>query len=203
MISSSSSSHCYTFMFFLQLVYFLIQSDLGDAAPIPSIERHDDPPSCNDLNNYRTKGDIIWGCISTILLCTWVSLNPNIPAGPRRDPKGWFERRVPHWLFKLLTNKLPLFLCALLAPEYILGWAIRQNLMARRIQKEGGQRLHPVMPLLKICRKEHSRLDTESWFLSDYGRIPSLSSPSRRVTHSISGQICLYRVCASTAGSLT
>jgi hypothetical protein len=42
------------------------------------------------------------------------------------------------WLVELLTYKLPLFLWALLVPEYILAWAIRQYIVAGQIQKKGG-----------------------------------------------------------------
>jgi hypothetical protein len=35
-------------------------------------------------------------------------------------------------------DKILLFICALLVPEYILAWAIRQYLMARMIVKENG-----------------------------------------------------------------
>jgi hypothetical protein len=40
-------------------------------------------------------------------------------------------------LIELLTYKLPLFLWALLVPEYILAWAIRQYITAGEIQKIG------------------------------------------------------------------
>jgi hypothetical protein len=41
------------------------------------------------------------------------------------------------WLRDFAKNKLPLFLCALLAPEYILAWAIRQYLSAGEIKQKG------------------------------------------------------------------
>ena len=33
-------------------------------------------------------------------------------------------------------HRLPLFVCALLVPEYILAWAIRQYLRAREIARD-------------------------------------------------------------------
>src|SRR5271169_6739061 len=123
-------------MLFLLLVYFLTQSNLGgDASPIPLMERRADV-SCDDLNNCRTIWNIIWSCLSTILLCTWVTLHPNITIAPDTRNMSWFEAKVWHPLRGLLKNKLPLFLCALIAPEYILAWAIRQHLSAREIQRK-------------------------------------------------------------------
>ena len=45
--------------------------------------------------------------------------------------------KMRKWLVDLLTYKLPLFLWALLVPEYILSWAIRQYITAGDIQKKG------------------------------------------------------------------
>jgi hypothetical protein len=118
-------------MLSLLLVYSFTQSGSGDASPIPSIDNKPRADySCNDINNCRTISSIIWSCFSTIFLCTWVSLHPNITAA--RDPG------VMGWLRDFAKNKLPLFLCALLAPEYILAWAIRQYLKAGEMQQQGG-----------------------------------------------------------------
>jgi hypothetical protein len=119
-------------MLFLFLLYSVTQTDPSDASPIraiPSMKPRADF-SCNDINNCRTISSIVWSCLLTILLCTWVSLHPNITAA--RD-KG-----VVGWLRDFAKNKLPLFLCALLAPEYILAWAIRQYIAAGDIQQRGG-----------------------------------------------------------------
>ena len=51
---------------------------------------------------------------------------------------GWFKKSVVHPLRGFMKNKLPLFLCALIAPEYILAWAIRQYLKAGGIKQKGG-----------------------------------------------------------------
>jgi hypothetical protein len=50
---------------------------------------------------------------------------------------GWRDK-LRRSLVQLLTYKLPLFLWALLVPEYILAWAIRQYITAGDIQKKGG-----------------------------------------------------------------
>jgi len=125
-------------MLFLLLVYSLTQSGPSDANPIPSIPsitlRTD--VSCNDLNNCRTISSIVWSCFSTIFLCTWVTLHPNITIAPDTRGIGRFEK-VVHPLLGLMRNKLALFLCAFLAPEYILAWAIRQYLSAGNLKQQG------------------------------------------------------------------
>ncbi|KAF8175521.1 hypothetical protein K438DRAFT_1908813 [Mycena galopus ATCC 62051] len=45
-------------------------------------------------------------------------------------------QRLRHTLWQFLSNRLLLFVIALLVPEYILAWAIRQYLEARRIAQD-------------------------------------------------------------------
>jgi len=125
-----------TFIISIMLLLLLIYSlNLGNAKPImPLIEPRADYP-CNDLNNCRTRWNIIWSCLSTVLLCTWVSLHPNITIAPDTRRIGWIEKHVWHPLCHLMKNRLPLFPCALIAPEYILAWAIRQYIQAGEIQR--------------------------------------------------------------------
>ena len=48
--------------------------------------------------------------------------------------------RIERWFWdplrSLISHQLPLFICALLVPEYILAWAIRQRLVAGQIAKD-------------------------------------------------------------------
>jgi hypothetical protein len=118
-------------MLSLILLYAITQSAFGDAVPISSIERRDD-----QLGQTRTVWDIVRTCLSTIFLCTWVSLHPNISSTQDEPDMGW-RGKLRKSLVDLLTYKLPLFLWALLVPEYILAWAIRQYIMAGEIQKKG------------------------------------------------------------------
>jgi hypothetical protein len=122
-------------MLTLLLLYAIAQSAVGDAVPISSIEARD--PSANgDAIQTRTLLSIIWSCLSTIFLCTWGSLHQNISSTP--DEPGMSQRdKRRKSMDNLLTYKLPLFLWALLVPEYILAWAIRQYITAGEIQKEG------------------------------------------------------------------
>ena len=39
-------------------------------------------------------------------------------------------------MLSFAEHRLPLFICALLVPEYVLAWSIRQFLSARRLVEE-------------------------------------------------------------------
>jgi hypothetical protein len=122
-------------MLSLLLLYAITRSSFGEAAPMPSIERRD-LSGCGELIETRTLWNIIWSCLSTIFFCTWGSLHPNISSTPDEPGMGWWDK-LRKWLLDLLMYKLPLFLWALLVPEYILAWAIRQYIVAGEIQKKG------------------------------------------------------------------
>ena len=49
-------------------------------------------------------------------------MHPNVPSPVKRNP-----------IISFAGHRLPLFICALLVPEYVLAWAIRQFLRAREI----------------------------------------------------------------------
>ena len=78
----------------------------------------------------------MWSCLATIFSCTWVAIHPNIPCPKTREANGWVERCIWNPLLSFAEHRLPLFVCALLVPEYVLAWAIRQFLRARKIAKE-------------------------------------------------------------------
>jgi hypothetical protein len=152
-------------MLFLLLVYSLTGSNHGDATPIPSIPslkpRAD--VSCNDLNNCRTIWSIIWSCFLTIFLCTWVSLHPNIVIARDTRGMGWFKKLVVYPLHGFMKNKLPQLLCALLAPEYILAWAIRQYLSAGEIKQKGRCLLVPARKLLNKIQSQGGQEPMDSF----------------------------------------
>jgi hypothetical protein len=77
-------------------------------------------PSCDDPNGCRSLTDIIRSCIITIFLCTWVSMHPNIPSPDERWPKVTWRRAG-------------LMLLALLVPEAVIGWALRQRRAAAEL----------------------------------------------------------------------
>ncbi|KAF8647494.1 hypothetical protein AX16_006699 [Volvariella volvacea WC 439] len=63
---------------------------------------------------------IIYNCIATIIACTYAAIHPNIPP-----------RNAPWW--STLGTRLKITLCALIAPEILILWAMRQRIMAGRI----------------------------------------------------------------------
>lgn len=68
----------------------------------------------------RAVRDIIISCLTTILTCTWSAVHPNIPA----TTDGAWAR------FK---SQFAMMVYALLLPEAITAWALRQRLAARKI----------------------------------------------------------------------
>ena len=123
-------------MLFLLFLYYLLQGPSTDAGPILTIEdRSLAGNHCNDLAHCRTIWNIVWSCLVTIFSCTWVAMHPNVPCPKKREVNGWIERYIRNPLLSFVEHRLPLFICALLVPEYVLAWAIRQFLSARRIAK--------------------------------------------------------------------
>ena len=119
-------------MLFLTFVYYLAHST--GASPISPINsRSFEPNSCTDLTHCRTIWNIIWSCLVTIFSCTWVAVHPNIPCPKKREANNCVQRWIWNPFLSFAEHRLPLFVCALLVPEYVLAWAIRQYLSARKI----------------------------------------------------------------------
>ena len=77
----------------------------------------------------------MWSCLVTIFSCAWVAVHPNVPCPKKREANGWIQRCIQNPLLSFMEHRLPLFICALLVPEYVLAWAIRQFFGAREIAK--------------------------------------------------------------------
>ncbi|KAJ7903373.1 hypothetical protein B0H14DRAFT_3679648 [Mycena olivaceomarginata] len=108
-------------MLLLYLFVHLLQFKNGSAAPVSnSPEPRALTDACDDINNCRKLFHIVWGCVATIFTCTWVSVHPNVPP-PRRS-----------WLWR----RLKMMLIAVLAPELIVAFAVRQFVVARNLSKD-------------------------------------------------------------------
>ncbi|KAF8135356.1 hypothetical protein K438DRAFT_2123002 [Mycena galopus ATCC 62051] len=81
--------------------------------------------SCDDSSNCRAFFGIVWGCLTTIFACTWVSVHPNLPI-PRQN---WF---------RLFHRRLGMMLIAVIAPEIMVFFAARQFFFAREFSKKFG-----------------------------------------------------------------
>jgi hypothetical protein len=92
--------------------------------PLVSLDQfHISWSSCDDPNRCRSLGNIIRSCIITIFLCSWVSMHPNIPS----PDEGW-----P----KVAWRHTGLMFLALLVPEAVIAWALRQQLAAAELAKQ-------------------------------------------------------------------
>ncbi|KAF8950592.1 hypothetical protein BDZ97DRAFT_1180663 [Flammula alnicola] len=83
--------------------------------------------------NSRTVWDIFWSCVATIFACTWSAVHPNVP-GPRDS--GWtcFKRRVVTMFY------------AMVAPEFMAWWAMRQYFGARKIMRDYNEHIAKATP---------------------------------------------------------
>ncbi|PVF91968.1 hypothetical protein CPB86DRAFT_791636 [Serendipita vermifera] len=122
---------------FLSL-YRLVFTDApsqADALSEPLLPQSDS--SCTDIDNCRKLVNIIWSCVTTIFACTWLTLHPNIP--PILDTRNvGFGQKCLHGFKRFLRHRLLPFLVAVIAPEWILAWAMQQRIVADQIAKRGG-----------------------------------------------------------------
>ncbi|TDL15014.1 hypothetical protein BD410DRAFT_685404, partial [Rickenella mellea] len=93
----------------------------------------------NDINNCRTTSDILWSCLTTIISCTWVAIHPNVPAP--------YEST-----FEIGLRRFGIVIMALIAPELVIIWAMRQWLVSRRLarkhQSHGWTQAHGFFALM-------------------------------------------------------
>ncbi|ESK83067.1 hypothetical protein Moror_16931, partial [Moniliophthora roreri MCA 2997] len=78
---------------------------------------------CIDINGCRTTTGILWSCLSVILICTWVAIHPNIP-------------HVGTHSAVVVYKNIQLMIIAILAPEIMILWAMRQWYSAKAIAKQ-------------------------------------------------------------------
>ena len=124
-VALASPLHTDPAMLFLLFLYYLFQGPSIDAGLILTIEHRSLTGNhCNDLTHCRTIWNIVWSCVVTIFSCTWVAIHPNVPCPKKRNS-----------LLSFAEHRLPLFICALLVPEYVLAWSIKQFLVARKIAR--------------------------------------------------------------------
>ncbi|KAF8656122.1 hypothetical protein AX16_002760 [Volvariella volvacea WC 439] len=73
-----------------------------------------------DPRRVRSLPELLYNCFGTIAICTYIAIHPNMPD--RRDS---FSKKV--------KQKLQTTICALLAPEAVIVWAMKQNILASKI----------------------------------------------------------------------
>ncbi|KAI3595862.1 hypothetical protein WG66_008860, partial [Moniliophthora roreri] len=94
---------------------------------------------CININGCRTITGIIWSCLSVILVCTWVTIHPDVP----REGTG-----SSGMLFTRLNNMV----VALIAPDLIILQAMQQwssaQELARKYEKYGWGMPHAFLVLM-------------------------------------------------------
>jgi hypothetical protein len=114
-------------MFFYFLISILLNYWNVDAVPIAMDCPVPNMPDDSKLAMRRTLFGIIWSCVSTIIICAWTAVHPNVPP-----PNQWKAR----W------NRLKIMFWMIIAPELVLAWAVRQFFAAREIRDEYNSK-HP------------------------------------------------------------
>jgi len=98
------------------LVLLMLYQLVAQAKVVPSITARDEDSS----SAKRTLFSIIWGCVSTTIICAWAAIHPNIP--PREGP------------LKRTLRRLELMFWTIVAPEILPCWALNQLLGAITIR---------------------------------------------------------------------
>ncbi|KAF9566567.1 hypothetical protein CPC08DRAFT_758899 [Agrocybe pediades] len=100
----------------------------SNAIPLTALSPHNNDiftTGSNDSDSVcpRTRLEIIWSCLATILAASWVSVHPSMP-GPN-------ESKV-----KKTLRRIDIMFWAIITPELIIYWALRQWYGARQMEKE-------------------------------------------------------------------
>jgi hypothetical protein len=97
-------------------------------------------------------------------------VHPNIPEPVDNKELGLWQR-ARYWLRRFIRERILLFVVALLVPDYILAWAIRQRLVAHSIVKKHGTLLLVLLRrtiIMQIYRE--TWFDNLAWILYYHGR---------------------------------
>ncbi|KAF4616964.1 hypothetical protein D9613_008727 [Agrocybe pediades] len=135
----------------------------SNAIPLTALTPHNNDiftTGSNDSDSVcpRTRLEIIWSCLATILAASWVSVHPNMP-GPN-------ESKV-----KKTLRRIDIMFWAIITLELIIYWTMRQRYGARQMEKE----------FVAVYRKKNDRFHwtkTHGFFLqmgvdNDGDAIPS------------------------------
>ncbi|KIJ63939.1 hypothetical protein HYDPIDRAFT_112418 [Hydnomerulius pinastri MD-312] len=116
--------------------------------------------ACNDIHTCRTLTNIVWSCLTTIFACIWTAVHRNIP-GPNQS---WFSG---------VLEKAKVVVLTLLAPEWVLAWAIRQFLKSRDLAKrlEGYRRKEKVQKAWRLREEQLTMLLSKDSFDQQNGSI--------------------------------
>ncbi|PVF91969.1 hypothetical protein CPB86DRAFT_830297 [Serendipita vermifera] len=122
------------------MLLFLAVSYLATTTALPVASVPNESPESlayNDIDSQRKLNDIVWSSIVTIFACTWLTLHPNIPPPIYARGIGPWGRYLSA-IKRFTLYRLQPFVVALIAPEWILAWAVQQRVVANQVAKQGG-----------------------------------------------------------------
>lgn len=109
------------------VLYFTLPVAHSLVSPLfPSfdIDGNISPPISRGGNSCpRNRLEIIWACLATILASSWVSVHPNMP-----HPDDSKITRI--------VRRMELMFWAIITPEFVIYWAMRQWYGARKMKRE-------------------------------------------------------------------
>lgn len=123
-------------------------TEFSRAIPISGLLSLPDGSTCS----RRLMFNIVWGCLSTMFLCAWVSIHPNIPKPQRHEG---------------LYRRLQLLFWMLVAPELILIFSMRQWVGAGQIAN-----LYNNTRLKESKRKRLFTSQPSKTFLNFFNAVP-------------------------------
>jgi hypothetical protein len=105
--------------------------------------------TCEDQNDCKMKWSIVFNCVVAVIGSTYLAVHPNITYDEAADRKRvTVLGRYTNIGYATLRH---IFICILVivSPEFILAWALRQALQARKItqRKSGAVLWFPVFGL--------------------------------------------------------
>ncbi|KAF9254661.1 hypothetical protein L218DRAFT_992212 [Marasmius fiardii PR-910] len=137
------------------ILYALAFPLLNNSLSISRATAMDVDQQCNELNHCRTLTNIIYNCLSVIVLCVWTSVHPNVPLVSQSSTRWKWDR-------------LQISFVALFLPELILVWAMRDWYNARRVfqkyKKYGWTKAHAFLALMGgLALYEHGVFKCHLW----------------------------------------
>ncbi len=79
---------------------------------------------------HRALYETIWSCLATTFACTWIALHPGVPR-----PNGTHKAKTPsRW--NQVKRRFKLMIGVMIAPEFLILWAVWERLLAKRIVEE-------------------------------------------------------------------
>ncbi|KZP02281.1 hypothetical protein FIBSPDRAFT_87172 [Athelia psychrophila] len=130
---------------FLFLLFLCAIAASGIHALALPVEATSDDSKYIDITHCRTIWNIIWSSLATIFVCAWVSVHRNVPS----PASGGFT---------VTLEQIRITVWALVVPEYIIAWAIRQWIVACQISEESNKLQEVPPPVPARMKKDSSVL---------------------------------------------